>query len=111
MPELLNPTYRALLWSWTPFRFSTEALRSLLLGTPSAPDVRLGVIVLASMAVAGLAVLFAMGSRSGLGQKAQPDGADGVVDVGVDQADGLPGAEPEVPVQNGNGGVRGYQPR
>ncbi len=57
VPEMLNPAYRALLWSWTPFRFSTEGLRSLLLGTPDAPDVRLGVIVLASMAVAGMVVL------------------------------------------------------
>jgi len=56
-------------------------------------------------------VLFAMGSRSSLGEKAQPDGADGVVDVGVDQADGLPGAQAEVPVQDGNGGVRRYQRR
>ena len=29
-PELLNPIYRAALWSWTPFRFTTEGLRSLL---------------------------------------------------------------------------------
>ena len=111
VPELVNPTYRSLLWSWTPFRFSTEALRSLLLGTPSAPDVRLGVIVLASMAAFGLTVLVLMGLRSRPRQEAQPDGPDRVVDIGVDHADGLPGAEPEVPVQNRNGGVRGYQRR
>jgi hypothetical protein len=111
VPELLNPAYRALLWSWTPFRFSTEGLRSLLMGTPSAPDVRLGIIVLASMAVAGVAVLLLMGSRSGLFEKAQPDGAHGVVDVGVDEADGLPGAEAELPAQDRNGGVRRYQRR
>jgi len=57
VPEMLDPLYRAVLWSWTPFRFSTEGLRSLLAGTQDAPDVRLGVIVLASMAVAGLLVL------------------------------------------------------
>jgi ABC-2 family transporter len=57
VPEMLNPTYRALLWSWTPFRFSTEGLRSVLLGTPDAPDVRNGIIVLASMAVVGLIVV------------------------------------------------------
>jgi hypothetical protein len=57
VPEMLDPTYRALLWSWTPFRFSTEGLRSLLQGVPDAPDVRTGVIVLGSMAVAGLAVM------------------------------------------------------
>lgn len=57
VPEMLNPTYRALLWSWTPFRFSTEGLRSLLQGVSDAPDVRNGVVVLASMAVVGLVVL------------------------------------------------------
>jgi hypothetical protein len=57
VPEMLNPAYRTLLWSWTPFRFSTEGLRSLLLGTADAPDVRTGIIVLAGMAVAGLTVL------------------------------------------------------
>ncbi len=104
VPELLNPTYRALLWSWTPFRFSTEGLRSILQGTPSAPDVRTGVIVLAAMAVAGLAVMIAAGSRSF--EKAQPDPADGVVHIGVDEADGLPGAERELPAEHRNGGVR-----
>ncbi|MCT2584665.1 ABC transporter permease [Actinophytocola gossypii] len=57
VPEMLDPAYRTLLWSWTPFRFSTEGLRSLLQGTPDAPDVRLGVLVLAGMAVAGLVVM------------------------------------------------------
>lgn len=57
VPEMLNPAYRTLLWSWTPFRFSTEGLRSLLQGVPDAPDVRTGVIVLAAMAVVGLTVM------------------------------------------------------
>jgi hypothetical protein len=57
VPEMLDPAYRTLLWSWTPFRFSTEGLRSLLQGVPDAPDVRTGVIVLASMAVVGLIVI------------------------------------------------------
>ena len=57
VPEMLNPAYRALLWSWTPFRFSTEGLRSLLQGTPDAPDVRTGLLVLGSMAVVGLVVM------------------------------------------------------
>jgi hypothetical protein len=57
VPEMLNPTYRALLWSWTPFRFSTEGLRSLLLGVPDAPDLQNGLVVLASMAVVGLVVM------------------------------------------------------
>src|SRR5262249_51269896 len=30
VPELLNPVYREVLWSWTPFRFSAEGIRSLL---------------------------------------------------------------------------------
>ncbi|HYQ62388.1 ABC transporter permease [Actinophytocola sp.] len=57
VPEMLDPAYRTLLWSWTPFRFSTEGLRSLLQGVSDAPDVRDGVLVLASMAVVGLVVL------------------------------------------------------
>jgi len=57
VPEMLNPAYRTLLWSWTPFRFSTEGLRSLLQGVPDAPDVRTGMVVLASMAVVGLAIM------------------------------------------------------
>ena len=57
VPEMLDPAYRTLLWSWTPFRFSTEGLRSLLQGTPDAPDVRTGVLVLGGMAVVGLVVM------------------------------------------------------
>ena len=63
VPEMLDPAYRTLLWSWTPFRFSTEGLRSLLQGTPDAPDVRTGVIVLVSMAVVGLVVMAWPGRR------------------------------------------------
>jgi hypothetical protein len=136
VPEMLDPAYRALLWSWTPFRFSTEGLRGLLQGSADAPDVRTGIIVLAAMAVAGLAVMIVSGSRvpprpsapanpaaSSLGaravsdgslrklrsrtsQKAQPDPADGVVSVGVDEADGLPGAQREPPAEHRNGGIR-----
>ncbi|MGW5049984.1 ABC transporter permease [Actinokineospora sp. NPDC004072] len=57
VPELLDPVYRALLWSWTPFRFAAEGLRSLLQGTPDAPDVLQGVVVLGSIAVVGLVAL------------------------------------------------------
>jgi hypothetical protein len=57
VPELLHPAYRALLWSWTPFRFSAEGLRSLLLLDGTAPDVRTAVWVFAVMAVAGLVVV------------------------------------------------------
>jgi len=106
VPELLHPAYRALLWSWTPFRFSTEGLRGLLLGTPSTPDVRTGVLVLSALAVVGLAVMLVPPRRSATVEEAQPNLADGVVDVGVDQADGLPGAERELAVEHGNGGVR-----
>ena len=63
VPEMLDPAYRTLLWSWTPFRFSTEGLRSLLQGVPDAPDVRTGVVVLASMAVVGLVVMLWPGRR------------------------------------------------
>jgi hypothetical protein len=64
VPELLHPVYRALLWSWTPFRFSTEGTRSLLQGLTSAPDVRTGVIVLSSLAVAGLIIILLPGKGS-----------------------------------------------
>lgn len=59
VPELLDPAYRALLWSWTPFRFAAEGLRSLLHGAPSAPDVGSGAVVLGALALAGVAVLVA----------------------------------------------------
>lgn len=109
VPEMLNPTYRALLWSWTPFRFSTEGLRSLLQGTPSAPDVRTGIIVLAAMAVVGLVILLwpsRRGAEPSAAEVAEPDVPDHVVDVGVDQADRLPGAERDLAVQHGNAGGR-----
>lgn len=57
VPELLNPVYRALLWSWTPFRFSTEALRSLLIGDGTAPDVTTALWVFGVMSLVGLVVL------------------------------------------------------
>lgn len=63
VPELLHPAYRALLWSWTPFRFSTEGLRSLLQLDGIAPDVRTAVWVFAVMAVVGLVVLAWPGRR------------------------------------------------
>ncbi|CCH34229.1 ABC transporter permease [Actinosynnema sp. NPDC047251] len=90
VPELLDPVYRAVLWSWTPFRFSTEGLRALLQG---------GVVdgaqvwVFVGLAVVGLVVLLVPGKAGLGGEEAQPDLADGVVDVGVDEADRLPGAE------------------
>ncbi|OZM70277.1 hypothetical protein CFN78_26405 [Amycolatopsis antarctica] len=57
VPELLNPAYRDILWSWTPFRFGTEGLRSLLQGTPGAPDVVTALWVLGGMLAAGLALV------------------------------------------------------
>ncbi len=80
VPEMLDPAYRTLLWSWTPFRFSTEGLRSLLQGVPDAPDVRLGVLVLAAMAVAGLAVMLWPGRRTE--QDARPEQSRELVSSG-----------------------------
>lgn len=57
VPELLNPVYRVGLWSWTPFRFSTEGLRSLLFLGPDAPDVQTALLVFGGIAVAGLALV------------------------------------------------------
>ncbi|WP_372670810.1 ABC transporter permease [Amycolatopsis kentuckyensis] len=79
VPELLNPAYRTLLWSWTPFRFSTEGLRSLLQGVPDAPDVTIGVWVLGALLVAGLVVVLWPSAR----EQAEPHLADRVVEVGV----------------------------
>ena len=84
VPELLNPAYRAALWSWTPFRFSSEGLRDLLQG--GAFDTT-AIWVFAIMALVGLAIVVSPG------KKAEPDLAEGVVVVGVDQADRLPGAQ------------------
>ncbi|MET9002144.1 ABC transporter permease [Amycolatopsis sp. Hca4] len=81
VPELLNPAYRALLWSWTPFRFSTEGLRSLLQGVPDAPDVTTALWVLGALLAAGLAV--ALWPARSARQEAEPHLADGVVEVGV----------------------------
>jgi hypothetical protein len=64
VPELLHPFYRDILWSWTPFRFAAEGVRSLLQGNASAPDVRTGLIVLGSMAVVGLVFILLPGKRS-----------------------------------------------
>ncbi|HXV92366.1 MAG TPA: ABC transporter permease [Pseudonocardia sp.] len=63
VPELLHPAYRVLLWSWTPIRFSTEALRSLFFSGGVAPAVTVGAWVFAGLAVAGLAVLLAPSRR------------------------------------------------
>ncbi|GGU37603.1 ABC transporter permease [Lentzea flava] len=82
VPELLNPAYRAVLWSWTPFRFSAEGLRSLMYDGSISTEWW----VFAGIALAGLVLLLA-------GEKAQADRPDGIVDVGVDQADRLPRAE------------------
>jgi hypothetical protein len=81
VPEMLNPAYRSLLWSWTPFRFSTEGLRSLLQGMPGAPDVATGIWVLAALLIVGLIVV-AWPSRSA-DQQAEANSPDRVVQVGV----------------------------
>lgn len=81
VPELLNPAYRAALWSWTPFRFSTEGLRSLLQGVPGAPDVTTGLWVLGALLVAGLLVTLWPGRSAR--QEAEPHLPDRVVEVGV----------------------------
>jgi hypothetical protein len=65
VPELLNPVYRAVLWSWTPFRFSTEALRSLLFLGSNAPDVQPALWLFGGIAVAGLALMLVPGRRRG----------------------------------------------
>jgi hypothetical protein len=56
-PELLNPTYRTLLWSWTPFRFSTEGVRSLMFLGSGAPDVQSAQLVLGAIALIGFVLI------------------------------------------------------
>lgn len=57
VPELLHPAYRDWLWSWTPFRFGAEALRSLLYSGGIAPSVGAGLAVVGGVALLGLALL------------------------------------------------------
>ncbi len=82
IPELLNSAYRVLLWSWTPFRFSSEGLRSLLLGTPDAPDVATAIWVFAGLALVGLIVLVVP-----LGRVDAPSTEPGAEDAGVPELD------------------------
>jgi hypothetical protein len=65
VPEMLDPAYRTLLWSWTPFRFSTEGLRSLLVGATDAPDVSTGIWVLTGMLAVGLVLVVLPGRCPG----------------------------------------------
>ncbi|GAA1203482.1 hypothetical protein LY12_000541 [Prauserella alba] len=110
VPETLEPAYRVLLWSWTPFRFSTEGLRSLLAGTPGTDQVTVALWVLGAMLVVGLtALLWPRGTPDGArsaGEEAEPDAADRVVDVGVDETDRLPRTERERPAEHRDGGIR-----
>jgi hypothetical protein len=57
-PELLNPVYRDLLWSWTPFR-------SLIFLGSGAPDVRPALWLFGAIAAAGLALVLIPTRRRG----------------------------------------------
>lgn len=57
VPELLHPAYEAGLWSWSPFRFSTEGVRSLLYIGSDAPDVGTGILVFTVIVAVSLIVL------------------------------------------------------
>jgi hypothetical protein len=71
-PELLNPVYRVLLWSWTPFRVSTEGLRSLLFLGPRSADVTEAVWVFASVAAIGLALVLVRLALDSIRARRQP---------------------------------------
>jgi len=64
VPELLDPIYRMWLWSWTPFRFSTEGLRSLLFLGTGGPDVQTALWVFGAIAAIGLLLTVAPGRRA-----------------------------------------------
>lgn len=79
-PEFLDPAYRVLLWSWTPFRFSAEGLRSLLF-FDGMPGIGVPVAVFTGIAVVSLALLLASPRRA----------------EHSDQAAAAPGASPRQP--------------
>ena len=62
--EFLAPAYRALLWSWTPFRFSAEGMRSLLF-FDGAPGIGQPLVVLTAIAAGSLLLLLAAPQRAG----------------------------------------------
>jgi hypothetical protein len=62
-PELLNPTYRTLLWSWTPFRFSAEGMRSLMFVGSGVPDVSVALWLFAGLGLLGLLLAVGPGPR------------------------------------------------
>jgi hypothetical protein len=62
-PEVLNPVYRALLWSWTPFRFSTEGLRSVMFVGSGAPDVPVALWLFTGIGLVGLLLAVGPGPR------------------------------------------------
>jgi hypothetical protein len=62
--EVINPVYRALLWSWTPFRFSTEGLRSLMFVGSGAPDVPVALWLFAGIGLLGLLLAVGPGPRN-----------------------------------------------
>ena len=58
-PELISPIYRTLLWSWTPFRFSAEGLRSVMFLGSGAPDVQPAIVIFSAIALGGLVLIAA----------------------------------------------------
>lgn len=106
VPEMLHSAYRTWLWSWTPFRFSSEGLRSLLTGAHDAPDVMYGVWVLGGMLLAGLILVLWPRRRGSAAEEAEPQAPDGVVDVGVDEAERLPGAQRHGSAEYGDARIR-----
>ena len=71
-PELINPVYRSLLWSWTPFRFSTEGIRSLMFVGGGAPDVQPAILVFVTIALVGLVATAARRKSPGAEASVRP---------------------------------------
>jgi hypothetical protein len=78
-PELINPVYRALLWSWTPFRFSVEGIRSMMFVGGGAPDVEPALLLFAAIALGGL-ILVSVRRTNPARRLLQQRGSAGIAD-------------------------------
>jgi hypothetical protein len=84
--EVLSPVYRNLIWSWLPFRFSAEGIRSLLYLGSQGPGVQEALWLFGGIAVGALVLMVAPKPRrrpsptlgAGLVGATAPGDADGL---------------------------------